>query len=66
MGEFKSQVNDLKTSQAALKEKVAAAGKAGGRGDSRVCGYCGANGHTEQYCHKKQQDEATKKAAAEA
>ena len=65
VGEFKSQVDDLKTSQAALKEKVAAAGKAGGR-DSRVCGYCGATGHTEQYCHKKQQDEATKKAAAEA
>ena len=64
VGELKSQVNDLKTGHAALKEKVAS--NKGGRGDSRVCGYCGAPGHTEAYCHKKQSDEAAKKAAAEA
>ena len=62
VGELKSQVNDLKTGHAALKEKV---GKAGGR-DSRVCGFCGAPGHTEAYCHKKLADEAAKKASAEA
>ena len=65
VGELKSQMNDLKTGHAALKEKVATINK-GGRGDSRVCGYCGAPGHTEAYCHKKQSDEAAKKAAAEA
>ena len=62
VGELKSTVNDLKTGHAALKEKV---GKVGGR-DSRVCGYCGSPGHTEAYCHKKQADEAAKKASAEA
>ena len=50
---------------AALKEKVASI-KGGRGGDARVCGYCGAPGHTEAYCHKKQSDEAAKKAAAEA
>ena len=65
VGEIKSQLNDLKTGHAALKEKVAS-NKGGRGGDARVCGYCGAPGHTEAYCHKKQSDEAAKKAAAEA
>ena len=65
VGELKSQVNDLKTGHASLKEKVASI-KGGRGGDARVCGFCGAPGHTEAYCHKKQADEAAKKPTAEA
>ena len=61
MGELKSQVNDLKTGHQSLKVKVEA-----GKAKGRVCTYCGQEGHTEPFCHKKTQDKAAEKAGADA
>ena len=61
VGELKSQVNDLKTGHQSLKVKVEA-----GKAKGRVCTYCGQEGHTEPFCHKKTQDKAAEKASADA
>jgi hypothetical protein len=37
-----------------------------GKAKGRVCTYCGQEGHTEPFCHKKTQDKAAEKAGADA
>lgn len=63
LGEVKNDLNNMKNDVKVLKEKVSKP-KAPNLQD-RECTYCGMKGHTEAYCHKKEQDAAAKKGKAE-